>query len=369
MHRLVLLSVLLLAGCLSRPVEDESVAVPEFGHANSRSLTVVGTDDDGLNVPRDLEFNPHSLDQLWVVNRGDDSISIFFDAGSEGQWVDWRQDVYANHFMEEVSTLSFGAAGTYTVGQTGFATCQESRNTLDGAQAGNNFMGPTLWSADLDIFAELHQSYGDSFQGSHLDMLHGSPDCMGIVHDTGNAYWAFDGRKGQLVYYDFQEDHSAGMDDHSDGIIRRHTDVDLVRVEDVPGHLERNEDGILFIANTGAGTILKVDPSTAESIGDARGSLEPLEEYTRWNGATVEEWITGLEEPSGIALAADGRLFVSDHGTGEIIAFAADGTEIERLDTRGDSIMGIEIGPDGGLWYVDAGLEQLVRVDPGSNER
>ena len=366
MHRPILPLTLLLAGCPAGFGGGDlaPAAVPEFGYADSRSLTVVGTDDDGLNVPRDLEFNPHSPDQLWVVNRDDDSTSIFFDPGTDDQSVDWRQDIYANHFMEEVSSLSFGAADIYTVGNTGFATCHESRNTFDGAQAGNNFMGPTLWSADLDVYAEVNQSFGGSALGSHLDMLHASPDCMGIVHEGNNAYWAFDGKKGQLVYYDFQEDHGAGMDDHSDGIIRRHSDVDLERVENVAGHIARDGDGILYIANTGAGTILRVDPSTAESIGNAQGAMEPLEEYTRWNGATVEELITGLDEPSGIALAEDGRLFVSDHGTGEIIAFEADGTEIERLDTRGDAIMGIEIGPEGDLWYVDAGMDQLVRVDP-----
>jgi len=357
---------LLLAGCPAGFLggNPDPAAVPEFGHADSRSLTVVGTDDDGLNVPRDLEFHPVETDQLWVMNRADDSASIFFAAGGDEQSVDWRQDAYGNHFMEEVSSLAFGALGTYTVGESGFATCQESRNTYNGAQAGDNFMGPSLWSGDLDVFAELNQSFGASALGSHLDMLHASPDCMGIAHDQDNAFWVFDGKKGQLVYYDFQVDHGPGMEDHSDGIIRRYTDVELDRVEDVAGHMVQDDEGMLFIANTGAGTVLRVDTSTAESVGNARGAMESLAEYTRWNGATVEDWVTGLDEPSGIALAEDGRVFVSDHGTGEIIAYESDGTEIERLDTRGDAIMGLEIGPNGGLWYVDAGLEQVVRVDP-----
>jgi len=344
--------------------DPEPAAVPEFGHKENRTLTVVGTDDDGLNVPRDLEFNPHSPDQLWVVNRDDDSTSIFFEPGTDSQDVDWRQDIWAMHFMEEVSSLSFGAEGTYTAGETGFATCHESRNSYNGNQAPDNFMGPVLWSADLDIYAELNQSFGGTVLGSHLDMLHESPFCMGIVHENDNAYWVFDGYKDQLVYYDFQEDHGPGLDDHSDGIVRRYTDVELEREEDVAGHMARNEDGILFIANTGAGSILKVDPSTAEEVGSARGALEPLVEYTRYEGATVEELVDGLDEPSGIALAEDGRIFVSDHGTAEIIAFEADGTEIGRMDSKSEAIMGIELGPDGALWFVDAELDLLVRVDP-----
>ena len=61
-----------------------------------------------------------------------------------------------------------------------------------------------------------------SIGGSHIDMLHESPLGMGIAHDSGNSYWYFDGYYGHLVYYDFKEDHDIGMDDHSDGVVRRY---------------------------------------------------------------------------------------------------------------------------------------------------
>ena len=66
---------------------------------------------------------------------------------------------------------------------------------------------------------------------------------------------------------------------------------------------------------------------------------------------------------SGLALHDD-RLFVSDHASGEVIAFELDGTEIERMSTPADRIMGIEIGPEGNLWYADAAANEVVRVDP-----
>ena len=48
---------------------------------------------------------------------------------------------------------------------------------------------------------------------------------MGIAHDAENAYWYNDGFQGELVYYDFQEDHDTGQDDHSDGIVTRYVNL------------------------------------------------------------------------------------------------------------------------------------------------
>ena len=174
----------------------------------------------------------------------------------------------------------------------------------------------------------------------------------------------FDGKKGQLVYYDFQEDHGLGGDDHSDGIVRRHVDVSLTRVADVPGHMVRDANGLLYIANTGEGTVLRVDPSTAEEVGQATGALEPLAEYTRYSGATIEEFADGLDEPSGLVLLDDGRVFVSEHGSGDIVALDSEGDEIDRMDSGADGLMGLEMGPDGFLWFVDSDTDRLIRVDP-----
>ena len=56
---------------------------------------------------------------------------------------------------------------------------------------GNNFMGPSLWRTSS--FASMHQYYVDGVgyfngtdgpkYGSHIDMLHQSPLCMGIEVD------------------------------------------------------------------------------------------------------------------------------------------------------------------------------------------
>lgn len=333
---------------------DPGDGVAQFGDGLPE-FEVIGTVDDGLSVPRDLAFNPYFPEQLWVVNRETDSTTIFFDPATDEQRSETRQDVYGNHFMEEVSSIAFGADNT-------FGTCHESRNTYDGQQRANDFMGPALWDADLDVYSNVNQS--NRLLGSHIDMLHESPMCMGIAWSHDNVYWVFDGYNGDVVYYDFQEDHGPGHDDHSDGIVRRYGDVDVTRVPDVPGHLVLDPaTGWLYVADTGTGRVFRMDTATGEKTDDLPEEMEPLEEYSLYEGAVVEDFATGLSQPSGIALHGD-RLFVSDFGTNEIIAYDLDGNELARLEVEADGIMGITVGPDEKLWYVDGVGETVRRIDP-----
>jgi sugar lactone lactonase YvrE len=195
-------------------------------------------------------------------------------------------------------------------------------------------------------------------------MLHESPDCMGIAWDHDNVYWVFDGYHDALVYYDFQQDHGYGGDDHSDGIVRRYADVGLKRVEGVPGHLVLDPTtGWLYIADTGTGRVLRFDTASGEYDDDLRQKEEPLQEYSKYKGGTVEVFADGFQEPSGIELYED-RLFVSDHATGEIVAFDLDGNELGRIATGAEGIMGLDVGPDDKLWYADGKAETVDRVDP-----
>ena len=79
---------------------------------------------------------------------------------------------------------------------------------LDANRRGGSFTGPALWSGNLDIYAK--PSGGN---GSHLDMLHGSPFSMGIASEKENAYWVFDGYNQHIVRYDFGGDHGPGNAD------------------------------------------------------------------------------------------------------------------------------------------------------------
>lgn len=329
--------------------------VPEFG----ATLTVIATAEDGLNVPRDLEFAPEHPDQLWTVNGAIHGAVIILDPGTPEQTAEVRVDAYGQHFMAYVSSLAFGENNT-------FSSCQESRDEWNvGPQMPDDFMGPTLWSADLDVFAAVNQAFPpDPLEGSHLDMLHQSPLCMGIAHDNGNVYWTFDGSGGHIVMYDFMMDHGPGGSSHVDGIIRRYLNAVVTRVAEVPSHMVLDPDSrILYIADTGTGRIMALDTASGESNGDLPNNWDGATEYTGWDGATFDPLVEGLGQPSGLALH-DGRLFVSDHESAEIIAYDLQGAELGRMPTDAVGLMGITIGPDAKLWYADGFGNQIVRVDP-----
>lgn len=327
--------------------------VPELGS----TFTVIGTAADGLDGVRDLEFDPAHPERLWTFNTNIHGVVIFFEPGTAQQSAEVRVDTYAQHFMAYVSAAAFGDNGN-------FASCQESRDEWNvGPQPPDDFMGPTLWSADLDIFAMVGQDFPPGAQeGSHLDMLHQSPLCMGIAHESGNAFWASDGLRGNLLRYDFVGDHGPGGGDHSDGIITRYADATITRVANVPGHMEYDHaTGMLWVADTGAGRIMRLDTNTGTNVGSLPGEWDGAE-YTGVEGADYVPVIEGLANPSGLVLDA-GRLFVSENATGDVIAFDLEGNELDRMHTPAQNLMGITLGPDGHLYYADPVANEVVRVD------
>ncbi|MBK6768315.1 MAG: hypothetical protein IPG72_04675 [Ardenticatenales bacterium] len=391
-------------------VAAQGPAVPEFGATGERALRVIGDERDGLSGPRDLAFNPERPYELWTVNRPTDGTVLYFQPGTPQERVEARLDKFRNHFMEEVSSVAFGDYGN-------FATCQESRNTYNRQHNPNDFMGPTLWTADLSIYARINQTLdmdallrshqpvdpaatlgfaapvGRAFAclpssgpgdkatralrpfdvaqgpnprlGSHIDMLHQSPNCMGIEHEAGNAYWAFDGLHGHLVRYDFAVDHGPGWDDHSDGIVRRYVEAKVGYTADIPGHLALDKaTGWLYAADPGAGRVIRLKIDSGRRAETLEPDNEPLAELSTWRGTTVEVVASGLKQPSGVALHA-GRLFVGQATGGEIVAYdTATLAELGRMDTDARRLAGLEVGPDGRLYFVDTEANTLIRVDP-----
>jgi hypothetical protein len=353
------------------------------GDPASVTLTEIAGFDAGLRRPRDLAFNPRRPDELWIVNNGEnptvgeDSVVIVFDASSPARTTERRKDAFAMHFMPFPSSLAFGADPT-TIGKEGtFATCHESRNTYGGQAQPNDFMGPALWSSDLEVFAR-HDPKG---LGSHLDMLHGSPNCMGIAHERDNVYWVFGGKShatggtaGQMpvpaiVRYDFGEDHGIGEDDHADGLIHQYVTLQVSRVPGVPSHLVfEPQSKLLYIADTGNARVAALD-TLSGTQGRALQGMEPLVGYYMMEDATLQDVVAAqsgqLELPSGIELH-NGLLFVSDNKTGRITAFTLFGQKVNDLDTGlGEgALAGIAFGPDGKLYFVDMKGHRVLRIDP-----
>ena len=326
---------------------------------------VLGADEQ-LDDPRDLGFDPDG--NLWIANRADDHTFIVFDPGTAEQSYDRRVDGYAPHFMEETSAFAFeDPSGAEQFG-TEFGSCGESANTYDDTAPPNWFMGPVLWSTDLDIFG-VKNPFG---LGSHLDMQHESPFCVGLAWDHDNVYWVFDGFHGAIVRYDFQENHGIGQDDHGDGIVYQLTEPSVTRVENAPGHMELDRGtGILYVADTGNDRVLWIDTNTGEQGSDLGMVMEHIQTYAAWDDTEWGVLADGLDRPGGLALDGAGHVIVGEYGTGILHAYDLDGTELQSLDTGwgAEAAYGIEVGPDGALWAVDHGAPAVYRLTPPASAK
>ncbi len=338
------------------PEGEEETGIPVLGDGvhelSGVTIEELLTADDGLSVPRDLALHPDDPSMLWVLNRSD-SMLIAFDVGSDEQTTSLRDEVGNYHFMPEGSAFAFGLEGT-------FATAHEEDTLTQGTATPEDFMGPTLWDSDPAFF--------DGGHPSHLDMLHNSPNAMGVAWETGNVFWVFDGYHGSLTRYDFNEDHGYGGEDHRDGIVARYAEDQVKYVEDVPSHLELDrESNLLYVADTGNNRIGVLDITTGEKGSFLFPNYDGGEQYAM-DGTEVDTLIDGEEnyhvQPSGLALH-DEMLFVADHGTGEIVAYTLDGELVDYLDTGlAGSLMGIAFDPDGRLYAIDSEGERVLRISP-----
>ena len=347
--------------------------VPQFGF--SFVEVIISDTSDNISSPTDLEFHPGRVNELWVANKATDSITIVHNTGLDNQTSETRLDVNRNHFLEEVSAISFGSYHPEFDWQWGSA--QESLNTYNGQGNPNYFMGPALWPSSLDHFAVENQNNEDGLLGSHIDMLHESPYGVGIAHDYDNVYWYNDGYYGELVRYDFMMDHDTGGHNHSDGVVQRYSEIQLNHSYGTPGHMVLDkETDILYISDAGGDRVIWVntDDTTyqTENIMNDSSRLETLSEYSRISGVEWGVLIEGVNRPSGIALDGD-QLFVSLNEDNSIVSYNlnSDGksaVEVAIINTSASSIMGLEIGPKGHLFYVDNARDEVVRVDPVLDE-
>lgn len=312
--------------------------------------------NDRVEEPWDLDFHPTRGNELWILNKGTDrtggSTVTISRAGLPDQSSEWRRDGNAWHFMALPSAMSFSQENG------NWATTEE---ILDANRQGGSFTGPALWSSDMNVYAK--PSGGN---GSHLDMLHGSPYSMGIEADKDNAFWVFDGHNKHICWYDFQADHGPGNSDHSDARIHRYREIEVKREPGVASHLVVDKKtGWLYIVDSGNKRVLKMNTNSGAKVGDLPIVNEPLAHH--WDMGGVEWKVftgNGLTKPAGIDLS-DGVLYVSDFETGEIVAYDVDnGWELGRLKTGYPGIMGIKIGPEGKIWFVSSKTHEVVRIDP-----
>lgn len=322
-----------------------------------------------------LAFDPLRSGELWVTLRRvpsnkpcletatsgcaalEGEVALVQGATSDAPRMTIKKDGNAWHFMRRPTSIAFGDNGN-------LSTCGEARtdNYEDDAV---DYSGPVLWSSDPAIFGVKPTA---DQNGTHLDMLHDSPFCMGITHERDNVYWVFNGQLGALDRYDFHAPHVIGGDDHSDGEFERYVEGQLVRVPEVPSHLALDHShGQLYVADTAGGRILRL--AIASGVPGANvPTLDPIAVHRQMDNVGLEQVVApgSLGAPSGIALAAD-RIIVTDNATSRIWWFKLDGTLVGSVDTGlpAGSLSGIAIGPDGKLYLSDLLTGTAYRVEEG----
>jgi hypothetical protein len=342
------------------------------GSPESVTLVEVFSPPSPVETP-DLAFHP-MRDELWVLQRPFEVdgeckqanprsercaslggfTTILFEPGTESQTSRRLEDGNSWHFMRRPPAIAMGDDDM-------FATCGEAA-TGNFEDNDTMFIGPTLWSSDLSIYAQ--PSGGN---GSHMDMLHATPWCMGIAHEKDNIYWTFNGHVGSLDRYNFHDDHGPGNDDHSDGEIFRYVEGELSRVPNIPSHMVyHEEDAHLYVADTGNERIVKLQTTSGREGGAFTPVYEPLADYGKMVDANLSEVVPAgtLKSPSGLALH-DGVLYVTDHETSKFHAFDLEGNLLRTLDTGlpAGSLAGVAVGPEDRIWFVDMKTGTVYRID------
>lgn len=328
------------------------------------TFTVISGPADQLDSPRDLAFHPVlTRKELWVVNKNTEasggSTTTYSYAGETGQTSIWKRDGNAWHFMSLPTAIDFGE-------NENFATAP---GVFDANHNGGDpFTGPSLWDSDMSVYAE--PSGGN---GSHIDMLHCSPHAMGIAHEVDNVYWVVDGYNQDVVRYDFVEDHGPGNSDHGDAMIYRYSDntISVDPTYHITSHCALDKtNNWLYVVDHGNDQVMRLD-ITSGSMGATPGwgPWETIADYKYVTGYTWETVVnSGLIEPAGIDVIGD-RMVVSDHSTGDIHIYdisAMPATLLGTINTGTPGVMGLEIGPEGRIWYVNATTEEVVRIDAGT---
>jgi len=260
----------------------------------------------GLDRPTAIAVRPDQIDELWVTNEGDNSLTVLRRT-KKGVVADTRQDAYGEHFTANPSGIAFTPDGKR------FAVSNDSTNEVNGIDfklqperntnfKNNNFMGPSLFVTETFARAGQSKAYSADWpqpgnghsantrvpladcpleywtpeigqcvwprEGSHIDMLHESPLSKGIVHLRSNQFLVLDGcgsgdsngncnGKGHVVFYDFNKDHQEGNGFHGDGVVRRYIDAPFTRRDDVSSGIVAL-NGIVYYADSGTGSVRSV---------------------------------------------------------------------------------------------------------------
>lgn len=334
------------------------------------TFVLIANSANSLVSPIDLDFYPDQSkrpNELWILNQGTNSTGgsteIVFNPNQKIRTYKYVKDGNAWHFMAMASAMAFGDSNWAT-----------SQDILDANRQTGKYTGPTLWPGNLSIYGIVGNPSTPTENGSHLSMIHQTPYGKGIAFERDNVYWVLDGYEGNIKRYDFGDPHQPGGDDHSGGGARVYTDFKFTRHATIPGHIIIDyARKYLYGCDPVGKRIFRIDITTGTNSGTrtkVNGETLSLG-YVTYTGLTkVDTLISGLNTPVGIDIYGD-RLIVTDNGTDEIILYdiANSYKEIGRIKLKyvsNPDPMGVKVGPDGKIYFVDKTNRQAYLIENSS---
>ena len=119
---------------------------------------------------------------------------------------------------------------------------------------------------------------------------------------------------------------------------------------DFPNGIALRGDGeMLLVGESRANRILAFPVEEPGRLGEPSVLVTLPEVETTWTPS-------GRPEPDGMALDANGTLYVAHFGTPFVRRIAADGTMLDPIDTGAPSITNLAFAPEGGALFVTAAV-------------
>lgn len=151
-------------------------------------------------------------------------------------------------------------------------------------------------------------------------------------------------------------------------------------------------EGMLWIADTGAGRVLRMNPRTGQCIGGmsrAEGVVRPCaiacdaahnvyvsdaatNDVTRYTYFGVRAHALGeirrLQDPRQTAAGADGRVYLAEAGADRLHVFDASGASLATFETPSTRLgsfrspAGVALGPNGEIYVADTLNHRILRL-------